>query len=616
MAIFVWLINALVGESVIRCIHEGHFRFFFGESPILNPQKPVDFYLRLAQQAGRGGLLFVLLGVGTIQMFRYLLTDPANHSRFLAGFAVFIFAAVYLLNPNNRIVSIHGFMHTGIVYQILHGGLPPTNPLLAGEPLLYPWGHHFLAAILCQVFRISPAWSFAFLNILSLTLCIILIAAISRRLTHNSDSHVFSVLVGLFASTVMNRSILEVLSSLIKFQIDWRAIPPGLKFVNMNGAPIGILFFLLSVLSLIRLAQNHHSRRYTGLLFLAVVGCGFTYPLMFPAVCASCGLTAVVLAVSRREFIRQSISVLVRILIPLGLGVVSLIPYLRLISGSDAGAKIQFFQPFWLLLHGVVVLVMLWPIFLLIFLERKTLQRWNPEVAMILITVTLTCFACYFSMHMFHQAEYKSLILAGIGVGFFGGMAFSNLRSRLHPFAWILLLLLFLFPMMHCLIPIMVSHSWVRTPVYREEGTTLGYFVPQQDQLYQWIRDETPSDSVFLDSSLDIPVFGRRSLYIGWDGQNTPGFLQTGYNITMEDLLGRQSGYNPEVLASRNRIQRAVYSSHQSLNSYDLAELRRFNPVYIVIRDPGLFPRFAGEDFERVFSTSSDQIRVFRLRTP
>ena len=306
---------------------------------------------------------------------------------------------------------------------------------------------------------------------------------------------------------------------------------------------------------------------------------------------------------------------LAQILIPAGLGVLIVSPYLRQISDSDTGTKIQFLQIPWILYNGLTVIVVLGPIVTLIALRWKSLRsRWDPEVALILATIIIACLGCYLGIHMFHYAEYKALILVGIGVGIFGGMAFADIRTRLHPLPFSLLVLLFLHAMFFYLIPTAVSHSWVRTPLFLEKGTTLSFFDPQQDQLYRWIRDETPSNSVFLDSCLDIPVFGRRSLYVGWVDQSPNS--RRGVWRDNGRLAGGPVRYNPDLLATRNRIVRAIYSNDQSISPLDLAELRRFNPLFIVVRNPALFPRFSGDDFQSVFTDSSGRNRVVQLRCP
>ena len=55
---------------------------------------------------------------------------------------VCILGLIYKLNSNNRVYSYHGFMHAGIVYEILNKEIPPSNPLMAGKAL--PTGSYSL----------------------------------------------------------------------------------------------------------------------------------------------------------------------------------------------------------------------------------------------------------------------------------------------------------------------------------------------------------------------------------------------------------------------------------------------------------------------------------------
>ena len=77
-------------------------------------------------------------------------------------------ALLYLWSEDLRVVSTHGFLHTSIVYAIVDRGAPPECPLLAGEPLYYPWAHHQLVAWLMEGLRLSPSTGFAVLNVLAL----------------------------------------------------------------------------------------------------------------------------------------------------------------------------------------------------------------------------------------------------------------------------------------------------------------------------------------------------------------------------------------------------------------------------------------------------------------
>src|SRR4028118_1267090 len=59
--------------------------------------------------------------------------------------------ALIFINPKFAVVGWHEFMHASIVFNIMNGLVPPEDVLLAGYPLKYPWAHHYLVALLCQI---------------------------------------------------------------------------------------------------------------------------------------------------------------------------------------------------------------------------------------------------------------------------------------------------------------------------------------------------------------------------------------------------------------------------------------------------------------------------------
>ena len=63
---------------------------------------------------------------------------------------------VYLANDHLRVYSTHGFVHTGIVYQILNGFVPPESALFGAAPLSYFWAHHLVVAGVVAVLGIHP----------------------------------------------------------------------------------------------------------------------------------------------------------------------------------------------------------------------------------------------------------------------------------------------------------------------------------------------------------------------------------------------------------------------------------------------------------------------------
>ncbi len=69
---------------------------------------------------------------------------------------------------NRVILGWHGFFHSSIVYNIINTGIPPQNPVFAGETIKGYWPFHYLIALITKNFGIHPAIVNLCLNILSL----------------------------------------------------------------------------------------------------------------------------------------------------------------------------------------------------------------------------------------------------------------------------------------------------------------------------------------------------------------------------------------------------------------------------------------------------------------
>jgi hypothetical protein len=444
-----------------------------------------------------------------------------------------------------------------------------------------------------------------------------LIARIARCLIRDTAAQVYAVVISLFTTTLFSRPVLDILSNAVDYSLESRAMFAGQKFIKFTADPLGMVCFALMVYSLIRLVQGHHSRRYSLFLLIAAASCGLVYPLMYPAMCAGGGIVVLYLVWEGIRSRRFRWTLLMQILIPLGLSTILVVPFLNMITGQEVGQKILILNPKWILRSGINAVIILGPIAGLIMLEFRNLRcRWNPQAVRVLMLVILACLGCYLGMHMFNDAEYKYLILLEIGVGILGGLAVSSLQTRLRP-VWMLMLFLgFGSPVAFAFDLMIRPYSWSRTPYCLERGTTLYFFNPLQEELYRWIREATPVNAVFMDTKLDIPYCGQRCLYLGWTGLLNPDRIESGYNMSLQDFLERQSGYSPELLKRRRQFLYQLYSPDQPISAALLNEMREFESLYIVVRDPGLFPRFAGDDFQTVFTDSAGGIRVVQLRCP
>jgi len=252
---------------------------------------------------GADKIIFLILAVIAVCVLLYqVLFSGAKKSLFLASFIfMFILASIYGLNPNNRVYSGHGFTHAGITYQILNGKVPPSNPLLAGEALLYPWGYEFIAAVITRIFSITPFYSYAIINIISLGIVMFLIYQISRLLINDRKANILSVIISIFGIIILNPYLRRVLKSFGIYP-EWRGVPVFVKFSNINGTPVGLVFYLMFLYSVIKIFVGKKPGFNAALFFLSILGCGFVYAPLLPAVVASTICICLVnIALNRKE---------------------------------------------------------------------------------------------------------------------------------------------------------------------------------------------------------------------------------------------------------------------------------------------------------------------------
>lgn len=80
------------------------------------------------------------------------------------------------------LASWHGFFHAAVTEQILHEGIPPTNPGLVGETLNFYWAFHVFVALIAAASRAHPLIVIAAINAMMLALSLWIAFDASRRL--------------------------------------------------------------------------------------------------------------------------------------------------------------------------------------------------------------------------------------------------------------------------------------------------------------------------------------------------------------------------------------------------------------------------------------------------
>ena len=167
-------------------------------------------------------------------------------------------------------MSFHGYLHSAYAYQAIQGHLPPDNPLLAGEPANDYWLFHVLLAAISHTLRIAPPVAASIVNIAALLACLGAIAWILGRVSlfprnfflrscailfvlfgHNLFGLVHAGANGLAGETATDAAGIGTMV--------WSgaARSAGLfaKFLNFNGFPLGVAFFILALAGSVALTR-------------------------------------------------------------------------------------------------------------------------------------------------------------------------------------------------------------------------------------------------------------------------------------------------------------------------------------------------------------------------
>lgn len=533
---------------------------------------------------------------------------------------------LYVLSPNLRIYSFHGFMQAGVVYQLLNGNIPPFNPLLGGQIMRYPWGWHCPAALLTQALTITPFYAFALINTVSLCLVMVLVYKISQLLIEDEKANIFSAIISIFALSITDLHLVHRLRRLLHIYIPFevRGVPLFDKFANINGVPIGLVFFLFFVYCIIKLFKNKNAGVTSIWFFIALLGCGFFYPTMLPGIVSSTVLVCLVRVVLHKNGYSPDIKKIVLLVSILLTVILCLTPYFFSIT-SGIRAKIQFFNLNHMGKNTIRYLVINIPILVITCINKNFLKnKVNQTAITILLSVIAANLGCYVFINLPLGVEYKYLVLSTVSLGIVGGIAFSAMNQGFKKPLVLILLLLFL-------IPLYRNVKWKSqflkkvtnvSDLYHEKGRYIYAKNSEEDELYQWIRDHTDKNSIFIDSELTIPVLAQRQLFIGMDREDPLGptpkgmkgiYGPPGYGLTIDTFLRDDFGYDPHLLDKRQAIVKSIYDVHRTLTDRELKEFFDTNKnIYVVVRTKAIEDKFKQARFDQFFRSSKGHFIVYR----
>ena len=605
----------LCGKSIIEAAYEGKSIGFVNNLIKYQYKKPVEHYLELADVLFYRGLFLGAAFLGfTGLVVRLIFFKKPPRAIWVAVFGTLVILGVHLLNPNNRVYSSHGFMHAGLVYEILNGNIPPSNPFLGRMPLLWPWGYHFLAAGFVWSLNVSPPWAFAIINLLALHGIVFLVYRTSGLLIGDSRANIFSVILSIFTVAFVDWKIAGILDRSLGVFVESKATPAFARFTNSSGMPLGLLFYLLFIYTVLLIFNRTEKwRRLLIVLLISILGTGFFYFQMLPGLLGSFGAFFLFkLYCLCKNKTRSGTFKLFGATATVALGCLILLPYALPLTGGAKG-KLSILTPSWIWHNVTSIFFVSLPILTLILISRKHLKhRVALQPLHDFIFLTLGVSATYICLHFPENNEYKFLSLAMSMLGILGGIALAfHCNGKMKYIVLILMLIL--------------SNSFFRDVKYklRKKYSELSYreagrkiLMPgEEGQLYEWLANNTPGDIMVVDTELKVPFLAQRQLFIAQDKLIDGQIIrQPGIGLHMLQLLFiEHSGYSSDLVDYRYRILDKIYDPQTKLNDEELTDFfLTHENILIVVRRQDLASRFATDRFDLVFNSSNSNFKVYR----
>jgi len=510
--------------------------------------------------------------------------------------------SVYM-NQGYREVGRHGFMHASYVYGIALHGLPPEDPLMAGETLRYPYLHQWLLVLAMKVVPFSTGLGFALTNLATLLLTTLLLWAIMRQLTDRTDVRILGVVLALFGGPLLGGPLLGVIQG-FGLPREIRHLPFS-KFYLFGSNQLGFVFYLLSFLGALRMLAG---RFRWGLIAVTVGACGaglfyaFSWLILVASAGLFCGWLLLTGDAGRRR-------VAIGLGLAVGLGSLLALPYIMMIALSregDAGLSLAL-DPAELLRNLFIALLAFVPPLVLIAFRRGSVAAWavsrRPESMMVMIWFAVPALLGVVLVAPVGD-QYKFLSHALLPLGVLSAVAFAELL-RTRPLVSLGLLFLAMLPGVWEITTILRS-GWPPSVPVRVERGILHHTDPAQDELYAWIAETTPENAVFVDTHLTVPPLGRRALYIALDTARTE-FVAThpeamtvldGWVLEPRTFLVGVAGHAPEPIARRTEVALALLSADGPPVAGLLETIREDvngRALFVIARSPELQARLHAE---------------------
>jgi hypothetical protein len=491
---------------------------------------------------------------------------------------------------------------------------------MAGEPLRYMYGVHALIAWLMRVLPLSPPVLFAALDGLGMLVFALVVERIMRQLNPDPSYRVLGTFVAIVGLDIF---VYGPLWSILGDAIGQRrfgAVVSLQKFTGINTNQVGLICMAFAVLAVVRLALRSAARwRSLAMLFGATMAAGYFYQPAFLAIGYSVGAAAgVALIWPRAGFFREGA------LVWATLALAALASYPMLVgvsSGTPDDPAIQIWRDWPQFKANLKFLIVHLSLpALLCLVARDHLRRRLRELPVAylpLAVMAASLWALYLVIYLRFNNEYKLLGFASVAMAPIGAVLVQHVFQRQRvAFAGLIVLML---------LSVMTDFSFVtlRQPLtdpVSTDGRRIRHLNPDEEALYHWIWEQTPTNGVFVDSLLTIPAIAGRQLYVGLDiGRDpevTAGRMHNGWLIDANVFQRRIMEVDRTRLALREQLATAALTGEAPLDGGLIAQLRATSPsgrpLFFVVRGRQQIARFeAFNGLQRVYS--GNDRNVYRL---
>ena len=517
------------------------------------------------------------------------------------GFAAGVVLLVLLPQWMNPYLMIRhdSLLHTSIANGVLVGGIPPTNLLLAGEPLVYPWLQDALIAALSAATAILPMDIWPVWNSI-LAACLVLTMAAITRSVGLSNRTAFSTsmlgflginALGLFFGVArsdllfQHGDVLTVVRAMT-WHTDARLAGLVTKYWVASPFPLAILLYLSTIritmrfLELVPGKPMVRSSVALALLFALLTALGGTQIVVFGATCVAVPLAATLTILKRKQnSLKHCFRTLVNLWLPFMAAALLVLSWQVPLRFSAPFSEVDIpagaAGSHWLLFLGNITIPLLLPSALvLVGILKFDLHQEKKDVWTFFIALATCCAALSF-FHLPGHNEYKLIYLAGLALAFPAAQSLVQFWNLHRVGAAFLIVLCLMSALLLAIAYIRVSPKYS----YTSDELDLG----------NWIAHHTPPDAVFAEwpgtQYQIIPVLGQRSVLVGF----THALTLWGYDpkeIALRAHLARSLIMKPDAhLATSIGVRYVLLDSSSAAGKTLPAGLRTVyrNRTYMVI---------------------------------